>query len=73
GFFLLSYYVAYTFYFIPRNALIPEIIPDAKARVGYYGLSTAFFMGSSSFMYAATLFVDLLKKQGLAPLWAWRT
>lgn len=73
GVFLVSYYTAYTFYFIPRNALVPEIIPDAKDRVGYYGISTAFFMGSSSFMYAATLFVNLLKNAGLSPLWAWRT
>lgn len=73
GFFLVSYYTAYTFFFIPRNALVPEIIPDAKIRVGYYGISTVFFMGSSSFMYAATLFVDMLKNAGLSPLWAWRT
>ena len=73
GFFLITYYTAYTFFFIPRNALVPEIIPDTKVRVGYYGISTAFFMGSSSFMYAATLFVDILKKAGLTPLWAWRT
>ena len=73
GFFLVAYYTAYTFFFIPRNALVPEIIPDAKERVGYYGISTAFFMGSSSFMYAATLFVDLLKDAGFSPLWAWRT
>lgn len=72
GFFLVAYYTAYTFFFIPRNALVPEIIPDAGERVGYYGISTAFFMGSSSFMYAATLFVDLLKGIGLTPLWAWR-
>lgn len=73
GFFLVAYYTAYTFYFIPRNALVPEIIPDAKERVGYYGISTAFFMGSSSFMYAATAFVNLLKKNlGLSALWAWR-
>ena len=72
GFFLFSYYTAYTFFFVPRNALVPEIIPDAKVRVGYYSISTAFFMGSSSFMYAATLFVNLLKKAGLSPLWAWR-
>lgn len=73
GFFLVAYYTAYTFYFIPRNALVPEIIPDAKERVGYYGISTAFFMGSSSFMYAATAFVNLLKKHaGLSALWAWR-
>ena len=73
GFFLVTYYTAYTFYFIPKNALVPEIIPDAKVRVGYYGISTVFFMGSSSFMYAATLFVDLLKNAGLSALWAWRT
>lgn len=73
GVFLVIYYTAYTFYFIPRNALVPEIIPDAKVRVGYYGISTAFFMGSSSFMYAATLFVNLLKNAGLSALWAWRT
>lgn len=73
GFFLITYYISYTFFFIPRNALVPEIIPDAKVRVGYYGMSTVFFMGSSSFMYAATLFVDMLKNAGLSPLWAWRT
>ena len=72
GLFLVIYYTAYTFFFIPRNALVPEIIPDAKERVGYYGISTAFFMGSSSFMYAATLFVNLLKGAGLSALWAWR-
>ncbi len=72
GFFLISYYVAYTFFFIPRNALIPEIIPDDKDRVGYYAISTAFFMGSSSFMYAATLFVNLIKNAGVSALWSWR-
>jgi Na+/melibiose symporter-like transporter len=72
GIFLIVYYTAYTFFFIPRNALVPEIIPDAKVRVGYYGISTAFFMGSSSFMYAATLFVDLIKGLGVSALWSWR-
>ena len=73
GFFLIAYYTAYTFFFIPRNALIPEVIPDAGDRVAYYGVSTAFFMGSSSFMYAATLFVDIIKKAlGVNALWSWR-
>ena len=48
GFFLVTYYTAYTFFFIPRNALVPEIIPDAKDRVGYYGISTVFFIVSKS-------------------------
>lgn len=73
GFFLVAYYTAYTFFFIPRNALIPEVIPDARDRVGYYAISTAFFMGASSFMYAATLFVDLIKRLGASPIAAWRT
>lgn len=72
GFFLVAYYTAYTFFFIPRNALIPEVIPDAGERVAYYGISTAFFMGSSSFMYAATLFVNLIKNLGVSALWSWR-
>ena len=72
GTFLVIYYVAYTFFFIPRNALIPEVIPDANDRVGYYCISTAFFMGSSSFMYAATLFVNLIKGLGVSALWSWR-
>ena len=72
GFFLIAYYTAYTFFFIPRNALIPEVIPDAKDRVGYYGISTAFFMGSSSFMYAATAFVNIFKNMGVSALWSWR-
>ena len=72
GLFLIIYYTSYTFFFIPRNALVPEIIPDAKDRVVYYGISTAFFMGSSSFMYAATLFVNIIKGLGISALWSWR-
>lgn len=72
GFFLIAYYTAYTFFFVPRNALVPEVISDAKDRVVYYGISTAFFMGSSSFMYAATLFVNMIKDLGVSALWSWR-
>lgn len=72
GFFLIAYYTSYTLFFIPRNALVPEVITDSKDRVGYYGISTAFFMGSSSFMYAATLFVNLIKGLGVDALGAWR-
>jgi GPH family glycoside/pentoside/hexuronide:cation symporter len=72
GFFLIAYYTAYTFFFIPRNALIPEVIPDAKDRVTYYGISTAFFMGSSSFMYTAPLIVSLIKKLNFDALTSWR-
>lgn len=73
GFFLVAYYVFYTIFYIPHRALVPEIIPDSKERVGVYALSTVFFMGSSAVMYATTMFVSLFKKAGLSPLWAWRT
>ncbi|MDO4528670.1 MAG: MFS transporter, partial [bacterium] len=72
GVFLAIYYTAETFFFVPRNALIPEVIPNANDRVAYYGISTAFFMGSSSFMYAATLFVNIIKGFGVSALWSWR-
>ena len=72
GFWLIVYYTAYTFYFIPQRALIPEIIPDAKKRVGYYAVSTALFMGSSAVMYATTLFVSLFKNAGLDAITSWR-
>jgi GPH family glycoside/pentoside/hexuronide:cation symporter len=51
---------------------VPEIIPDPKERVGYYAISTAFFMGSSAVMYATTLFVSFFKNMGLEPIAAWR-
>lgn len=73
AFFMIAYYVFYTLYFIPHRALVPEIIPDSKQRVGYYAISTVFFMGSSAVMYAATMFVSWFKKAGLSALWAWRS
>ena len=72
GAFLIIYYAAYTLYFIPHRALVPEIIPDHKERVGYYAVSTAFFMGSSAVMYATTLFVSFFKNAGLTPIASWR-
>lgn len=73
GFFLVAYYVFYTVFYIPHRALVPEVIPDAKERVGIYALSTVFFMGSSAVMYATSLFVSWFKNAGMSPLWAWRT
>ncbi len=72
GLWLVIYYTAYTFYFIPQRALIPEIIPDAKKRVGYYAVSTALFMGSSAVMYATTLFVSFFKSAGFDAITSWR-
>ena len=73
GVFLVLYYTAYTIFYIPHRALVPEIIPDPKERVGHYAVSTAFFMGSSAVMYATTLFVSLFKNMGMEAIGAWRT
>lgn len=72
GIFTILYYVFYTLYCIPHRALIPEIIPDPKERVGIYAISTVFFMGSSSIMYLATMFVAAFKNTGISALWSWR-
>ncbi len=73
GVWLVVYYTAYTFYYIPQRALVPEIIPDSKKRVGYYAVSTALFMGSSAVMYATTLFVSFFKNAGYTAISAWRS
>ncbi len=73
GVFLVLYYTSYTIFYIPHRALVPEIIPDPKERVGYYAVSTAFFMGSSAVMYATTLFVSFFKNMGMDAIWAWRS
>lgn len=73
GFFLVAYYVFYTVFYIPHRALVPEVIPDSKERVGIYAISTVFFMGSSAVMYATSLFVSWFKNAGMSALWAWRT
>lgn len=72
GVFLVSYYVFYTIFCIPHRALVPEVIPDSKERVGIYALSTVFFMGSSAVMYATSLFVSWFKNAGMSALWSWR-
>ncbi|MEG1529558.1 MAG: MFS transporter, partial [Clostridia bacterium] len=69
---LALYFLFYTIYTIPKRALIPEIIPDSKERVGAYSLSTVFFMGGSGIAYTANMFVGLIKKSGMEAIWAWR-
>ncbi|MEG1645975.1 MAG: MFS transporter, partial [Clostridia bacterium] len=72
GVFMVLYFLFYTIYSIPQRALIPEILPDAKQRVGAYSISTVFFMGGSAIAYTAEMLVALIKKSGIASIWAWR-
>lgn len=67
-----AYYVFYTLYMIPHNALLPEMIKDQSKLVNAYTISSMLFVVGSALGYAATAIVAVMKKAGLSPLWAWR-
>ena len=67
-----AYYVFYTLYMIPHNALLPEMITDGGKRVDAYTWNSLFFVTGSMLGYAATAIVALMKSFGLEPLAAWR-
>lgn len=71
--FLWAYYLFYTLYMIPHNALLPEMIPAEGQRVNAYTMHSLFFVTGSAMGYVTPLIVSLLKRSGLAPVWAWRT
>lgn len=67
-----AYYVFYTLYMIPHNALLPEMITDGAKRVDAYTWNSLFFVTGSMLGYAATAIVALMKSFRLEPLAAWR-
>lgn len=70
--FLWCYYLFYTIYMIPQEALLPELIPEEGRRVNAYTMRSLFFVTGSAMGYVTPLIVSLMKKAGLSPLWAWR-
>lgn len=71
--FIWGYYIFYTLYMIPHNALLPEMITDEGKLVDAYTWNSLFFVVGSMLGYATTAFVALMKKSlGLAPIAAWR-
>lgn len=71
--FIWAYYIFYTLYMIPHNALLPEMITDGGKRVDAYTFHSLFFVTGSMLGYVTPAFVSMMKKTGLSALSAWRT
>lgn len=73
GVFIWLYYVFYTLYMIPHNALLPEMISEPEKRVSAYTMHSMFFVTGSMLGYATPALVSLMKNAlSLTPLMAWR-
>ncbi len=71
--FIWGYYIFYTLYMIPHNALLPEMITNENRRLDAYTWSSLFFVVGSMLGYATTAIVALMKKAfSLEPIMAWR-
>ncbi len=71
--FIWGYYIFYTLYMIPHNALLPEMITDGGLRVDAYTWNSLFFVVGSMLGYATTAIVALMKTFfGLEAVMAWR-
>ncbi|MGN0543523.1 MAG: MFS transporter [Acutalibacteraceae bacterium] len=70
--FIWAYYIFYTLYMIPHNALLPEMIKDEGKRINAYTMNSFFFVTGSALGYVTPLFVSFIKKAGVATENAWR-
>ena len=70
--FIWAYFVFYTLYMIPHNALLPEMITDTKERVNVYTFNSLFFVTGSALGYVTPALVGMFKNAGLDVLLAWR-
>ncbi|MDD6193380.1 MAG: MFS transporter [Lachnospiraceae bacterium] len=70
--FIWSYYLFYTLYMIPHNALLPEMVRNEGRLVDAYTWNSLFFVVGSMLGYATTAIVALIKKTGAEPITAWR-
>ncbi len=70
--FIWAYYIFYTLYMIPHNALLPEMIKDQGKLVNAYTFNSLFFVTGSALGYVTPVFVKLIKNAGYEPLIAWR-
>lgn len=70
--FIWAYYVFYTLYMIPHNALLPEMVGDQNKLINAYTLNSMFFVVGSALGYVTPVIVDMMKKAGLPVEWAWR-
>lgn len=71
--FIWAYFIFYTLYMIPHNALLPEMITDEGKLVDAYTWSSLFFVVGSMLGYATPALVSVMKKAlSLSPIMAWR-
>ncbi len=70
--FMWLYYIFYTLYMIPYNALFPEMIKDQGKLVNAYTTCSLLFVTGSAVGYVTPLIVSGFKSAGLATVWAWR-
>ncbi|MGN0570623.1 MAG: MFS transporter [Candidatus Fimenecus sp.] len=71
--FIWAYYIFYTLYMIPHNALLPEMITNEGKLVDAYTWSSLFFVVGSMLGYATTAIVAVMKKAfSFTPIMAWR-
>lgn len=70
--FIWAYYIFYTLYMIPHNALLPEMITQEGKRVDAYTWNSLFFVTGSMLGYATPAIVAVMKSFGLSALSAWR-
>lgn len=68
-----AYYIFYTLYMIPHNALLPEMITDEGKLVDAYTWSSLFFVVGSMLGYATPALVAVMKNAfSFTPIMAWR-
>lgn len=71
--FIWAYFIFYTLYMIPHNALLPEMITNEGKLVDAYTWSSLFFVVGSMLGYATPALVAVIKKAAnLSPIMAWR-
>ncbi len=71
--FIWAYFIFYTLYMIPHNALLPEMITNEGKLVDAYTWSSLFFVVGSMLGYATPALVAVMKKvANLSPIMAWR-
>lgn len=71
--FIWAYFVFYTLYMIPHNALLPEMITDTQERVSVYTFNSLFFVTGSALGYVTPALVGMFKNAGMDVLLAWRS
>lgn len=72
AFFIWAYYIFYTLYMIPHNALLPEMVKDQGKLMNAYTINSMLFVIGSALGYVTPALVSMMKGFGLPAEWAWR-